>query len=452
MNEDDVKKVRECFERRSGAKVPPPRRSTRNSAQASSEDEHPSDGPGQTEGNGSGPDFRAGAQGMDDSGQPVGKIVSLDSVFGDADTVNPPTLPDVALYGVCGSIVRKLAPHTEAHPAAIYFQLLTIMANVFGRKGTAFGHACSFADEADPDWRNSCVRTSMTSGEGLVREMSDDTGRDRRCLLYFTEYANVLNAAKWTGSNITGVIREAWDSGTLYNMAIKNRSKNNKFLQASNCHISIVGHITQEELIRLIPEDADANGFANRFLHVYAHRTKILPDGEGLYEVDFSREREDIIEAIWFARQRGRMVRSPEATGLWCEIYPSLTRDIPGRMGKLLSRAAPHVVRLSLILALLDRSAQVEVPQLDAAYRLWQYCEQSTLWAYSPWRYSRIAQHVLGALRHDGPQTMTQIANDVLRKNHTSAEIRRAIEEIKDRVVIVELPGKRRPVNQVSLR
>jgi hypothetical protein len=34
------------------------------------------------------------------------------------------------------------------------------------------------------------------------------------------------------------------------------------------------------------------------------------------------------------------------------------------------------------------------------------------------WRYSRIAQHILGALRHDGPQTMTQIANDLLRKNH----------------------------------
>ena len=58
MNEDDVRKVNECFEERSGAKVPPPRRSTRPSAQTPSEDEHPSDGPGQAEGNGSGPDFR----------------------------------------------------------------------------------------------------------------------------------------------------------------------------------------------------------------------------------------------------------------------------------------------------------------------------------------------------------------------------------------------------------
>jgi hypothetical protein len=59
-----------------------------------------------------------------------------------------------------------------------------------------------------------CLRQSITSGEALVFEMSDGAERDRRCLLHFTEFANVLNAAKWTGSTITGVIREAWDTDT----------------------------------------------------------------------------------------------------------------------------------------------------------------------------------------------------------------------------------------------
>lgn len=70
MNEDDVKKVNERFEERSGAKVPPPRRNTRPSTQAPSKDEHPSDGFAQVKDNGSDPDFRAGAQGMDDSEKP----------------------------------------------------------------------------------------------------------------------------------------------------------------------------------------------------------------------------------------------------------------------------------------------------------------------------------------------------------------------------------------------
>ena len=38
MNEDDIKKVNECFEERSGVKIPPARRSTRASAQAPQED------------------------------------------------------------------------------------------------------------------------------------------------------------------------------------------------------------------------------------------------------------------------------------------------------------------------------------------------------------------------------------------------------------------------------
>lgn len=57
MNEDDVKTLNKRFEERSGAQVPPPRRNTRPSAQTPSEIEHPSGGPGQAEGNGSGPDF-----------------------------------------------------------------------------------------------------------------------------------------------------------------------------------------------------------------------------------------------------------------------------------------------------------------------------------------------------------------------------------------------------------
>jgi RecA-family ATPase len=59
MNEDDVRKLNERFEERSGAKVPPARRSTRPSIQATPEDEHPSNGVAQAEGNAG--DFRQGA-------------------------------------------------------------------------------------------------------------------------------------------------------------------------------------------------------------------------------------------------------------------------------------------------------------------------------------------------------------------------------------------------------
>ena len=43
-----------------------------------------------------------------------------------------PVLGEAALYGVAGLAVRALAPHTEAHPAAILPQLLAAFANAAG--------------------------------------------------------------------------------------------------------------------------------------------------------------------------------------------------------------------------------------------------------------------------------------------------------------------------------
>jgi len=47
-------------------------------------------------------------------------------------TVAWPTLDDVALYGTAGSIVKAVAPHTEADPAAILVQLLAVFGATLG--------------------------------------------------------------------------------------------------------------------------------------------------------------------------------------------------------------------------------------------------------------------------------------------------------------------------------
>jgi Protein of unknown function (DUF3987) len=398
--------------------------------------------------------FRAQGQ----EGQHEKREIPLESLYARDPNVKPPTLPDSALYGVAGEIVRKTAPHTEAHPAAIYFQLLTVFANVFGRsahilvdrdkhftnefviivgrtasgrKGTSYGHAQYFGERVEQGWTDACVRKSITSGEGLVREMADGTNRDRRCLLFFAEFSTVLNAAKWTGSTITGVIREAWDTGTLHNTAIRNRPKgSSSFLKATDCHISITGHITQEELITMMPEHSEANGFANRFLHVYAERSGCHPEGDQLHQINFDQEVARIRSAVVQARQRGKVTKTPAASALWRALYPSLTREIPSRIGKFLSRGAPHVLRLALILTLLDGATQVDVRQLRAAYELWEYCEKTTMWAYSAMRYTRTAQYILGTLVHEGPQTLRDINKNVLKGNHTAMEIGLALEEI----------------------
>ena len=44
----------------------------------------------------------------------------------------PRALGEAALYGLAGLAVRTIAPHTEAHPAAILLQLLAVFGNLVG--------------------------------------------------------------------------------------------------------------------------------------------------------------------------------------------------------------------------------------------------------------------------------------------------------------------------------
>ena len=45
----------------------------------------------------------------------------------------PNELPEEALYGLAGDVVRTIEPHTEADPAALLVQFLVGIGNVIGR-------------------------------------------------------------------------------------------------------------------------------------------------------------------------------------------------------------------------------------------------------------------------------------------------------------------------------
>jgi hypothetical protein len=78
---------------------------------------------------------------------------------------------------------------------------------------------------------------------------------------------------------LSAVLRQAWDTGDLRTL-VSGRQK--APVHASNAHISLVAHITLEELQRLLTETEAANGFANRFLWVCIRRSQLLPRG-GVY-------------------------------------------------------------------------------------------------------------------------------------------------------------------------
>ena len=179
------------------------------------------------------------------------------------------------------------------------------------------------------------------------------------------------------GNTLSAKIRDAWDHGILTPMTKRER------IATTGAHISIIGHITQDELLRSLTVTERANGFANRFLFVLAKRSKYLPSGKGaplgILEPYFMR----FLRTVEAARVRGEVRRDAEAEELWTTLYPRLEEDIPGMTGAILARGAAQVLRLSLIYSLLDeqeytRSQQaIRVHHLLAGLAVWEYCKNS---------------------------------------------------------------------------
>jgi hypothetical protein len=153
--------------------------------------------------------------------------------------------------------------------------------------------------------------------------------------------------------------------------------------RATDAHISIIGHITRDELRRLLTETESANGFANRFPMLAVRRSKCLPEGGNIGSDSMNDLVTRLQKAIEFAQSVGEVTRSDEARSLWAKIYPELSKGKPGLLGAITARAEAQVLRLSVIYALLDCSIKVEVQHLKAALALWDYCERSVAWIFS---------------------------------------------------------------------
>ena len=87
------------------------------------------------------------------------------------------------------------------------------------------------------------------------------------------EFARVLAVAAREGNTLLSAVLALHDDGRLRVLTRKDP------LQATGAHISIVGHITTEELARRLADTEVANGFANRLLFTCVRRSKLLPDG-----------------------------------------------------------------------------------------------------------------------------------------------------------------------------
>jgi len=382
-------------------------------------------------------------------------------------------LSQAAFYGLAGEIVRRIEPHTEADPAALLFQFLAAFGNLIGhdyyivadgtrhylnlygvlvgqsskgRKGTSWNQIANLMERVDAEWRHDRVTYGLSSGEGLIwavrdpieetkpiREKGRYTGEyetyianhgedDKRLLVIEAEFANVLKVMAREGNTLSPVIRCGWDSGDLKTMVKNSPAK------ATKAHISIVGHITRDELRRLLTQTESANGFANRYCWLAVKRSKCLPDGGAIDTVDFYDVIAALRSAVDFAKDFVEITRDPEATKLWHEIYPDLSEGKPRMLGAITGRAEAQVMRLSAIYALLDKSAFIRPEHHHAAMALWRYCEQSAKWVFGTSTGNKNADKIYVTLRHaPNGMTKTEISAEVFNRHAFSADIDEAL-------------------------
>src|ERR1700744_755696 len=133
-------------------------------------------------------------------------------------------LREQALYGLAGQVVRTLAPHTEADPAAILLQFLAAFGNAAGpgphclvgptrhrlnlfvvlvgesskaRKGTSWAHIERLFAEVDQPWADTRITTARLGADGLVHALRDQQPpTDRRLLAVAEEFAAILHTIK----------------------------------------------------------------------------------------------------------------------------------------------------------------------------------------------------------------------------------------------------------------
>jgi hypothetical protein len=376
-----------------------------------------------------------------------------------------PVLDGAAFHGVTGDVVNTIAPHSETDKVALLIQFLVAAGNVIGRtayyqveadqhhsrlfavlvgasakarKGTSLGHIKRAIRVVDQTWSEDRIKGGLSSGEGLINEVRDavtkwdskaqttetvDPGvTDKRLMVVEPEFAGALAAAERHGNTLSQLVRRAWDGDKLSTLT------RNSPLTATGAHISLIGHITDDELRARLNRTEMANGFANRFLFAMVRRSKELPFGGGLTDSEILHMGEQLRGAVEKGRMIGRVSMTDSAREIWASVYSDLSAGKPGLLGAITARAEAQTVRLALTYALLDGVDAIDEPHITAALALWEYCEQSAKYIFGNTLGDPVADDIERALQQAGTTGMTRTGiRDMFGRNKSGERIAAAL-------------------------
>lgn len=378
----------------------------------------------------------------------------------------PAAMREAAFYGVAGELVNLLEPVLETDRASIlsnvlacagvlfqhagYYKVtadthypadyfLTVGNSSISRKGTTTNAVLEIIDRVQGGFKDKILH-GLSTGQGLIAALikkrpegeEEDDGIEQipepiaaSVLVEISEFAELLAVMKREENTLSAVLRDAWDGKPLGVLTRKDP------LKVQNVSLSTIAHITRKELLDRLTSTDRANGFANRFLFIWTQRVKLLPKGD-MVNLDCNAVVAKLHAAVEAAAFTGELKRDGETETIWEEEYKRLTTRGETMTDALLSRAEAHVVRLSLLYALLDSACEIRKEHLRAALAFWDYCEESVRYVFGDAAdpdYSKVLRKL-----EDGPLTTGEVRRVVFCDNKSSewvAEKMAALKELR---------------------
>ena len=371
---------------------------------------------------------------------------------------NAPRPDPVCLYGLVGDIARAGSATTEANAHAVGLNALAYLGCCLGRGpflpvGNTHHHARLFGMHVGRSGRGrkgdavslihrvdmvlrakwpalapQVHRGGLSSREGLAFLIHDgfkegknevEPIHDKRLWVIESEFANVLHQTKRDGNTLSSALRDCWDGVT-----IKPATKSNR-ISATDPHVAMSAAVTTTELLSLIEARELSNGFANRFLTIFAERTRLVPfpkatpqDKVGELAMRIRQMLEFAQAGRWVDKDHTVMTLAPAAARLYTDLYlGELNRQDYGPLVTgLLERRAPVLLRIAMIFALTDQTTAIDRRHIDAALGWVRYWAESIRFIFSSGAQEHVQSEVAAAakkivafLRERGQQSRTNI-------------------------------------------
>lgn len=406
---------------------------------------------------------------------------------------NAPRPDPACLYGLIGEVARAGSDTTEANPFAVALNFIAYLSAAVGRGpflpvGNTYHHARIFGQHVgrtgrgrkgdavslihridmalratDPFIAPQVHRGGLSSREGLVSLIHDgftegknqvEPIHDKRLWVVESEFANILQQSKRDGNTLSAALRDVWDG-----VSLKPATKSNR-LWATDPHIALSVAITPSELRSLMASRELTNGFANRFVMIWAERTKTLPFPQATPAETVAALAGKVNAVLKFTGADRpvevdvmRMGLTPAAARMYSNLYRGELNDQSAgeKVNALLERHAPVLLRLSMLFALTDHADQINERHIGAALAWVRYWRESVLYVFST-EVDEVGSEVVNTnatkiiefLQQRGQATRAELTVECFQRHTTKSEIDAALDELlassPARVVVETVP------------